>query len=792
MAKSKGINIPIKLDTRASQKALAELTKAINKSMGKLVASNKKVAQSSRETTKQLKAETTQIRQQTTSLKKNSSAWKNLNRQTKKMVITNKKLKKSTKQVGGSMLSLKNLVRGGVWGAMLLTTFKVGKAMIGASREMETLEVQFKTLLGSTQKAKERMKELADFTAKTPFKLPEVAKASRVLQTLTKGALATGEGLRLVGDASASTGADFENLAVWVGRAYDGLQSNRPVGEAMMRMQELGLISGDTRNEIEKLQKAGKGKEAWNVLQSELRKTEGGMADLSLTTAGLESTTSDLTDEMLRNVDSSIGLSVAYKGLLSWGNKILNNVNENLNAQLKLNEAMEVMGKGDILKELARRSRVQVRISMAEAQGIKATKVQLNLKAKLTERINDLAKKHGMDSDELQTRANKSMLRVWKTTKNVNSENEFAVQLANQKIKVFEKQLGLSKKLEEDKPKKEKDKDKDKKQKAKEKAEADAIIVAKFDIDKQAWQNEVNDAMRSLKSPDGQSKRDEWVVKNNETKMGLENEARLIHANAKKKSLIAKELEDIRTQEKFDKTGFLLADAESESNRRLEILEEQFKRDMALREKHGKSTLALEKRFQQKKKVMVNSLAMFEVKTMANAGEQILGDMQTIFGETKALAIAQAGVKGIQAGVNSFEFGTRIGGPVLGGIMAGISATATGVQIAKIGSQNFATGGLPTGQNANVTMNERGQEAILNASATARLGRDNIDKINRGQDFTNGGGNTQPSEMKITYNPTINITGSSDSASLLSILNDDKEKFGEIISDAYRRGFVNV
>ncbi len=45
---------------------------------------------------------------------------------------------------------------------------------------------------------------------------------------------------------------------MWIGRLYDGLQSGRPVGEAMMRLQELGVISGDTRNQIENLQKSAR------------------------------------------------------------------------------------------------------------------------------------------------------------------------------------------------------------------------------------------------------------------------------------------------------------------------------------------------------------------------------------------------------------------------------------------------------------------------------------------------------------------------------------------------------
>ena len=126
-----------------------------------------------------------------------------------------------------------------------------------------------------------RMQELSKFAQTTPFQLSEVANASRVLQTLGGSALATGDSLRMVGDASAVSGESFENLAIHVGRAYSGLKSNRPIGESMSRLQELGLVTGETRSEIEKLQKQSKGKDAWAVLQTELGKTKGGMKELS-------------------------------------------------------------------------------------------------------------------------------------------------------------------------------------------------------------------------------------------------------------------------------------------------------------------------------------------------------------------------------------------------------------------------------------------------------------------------------------------------------------------------------
>ena len=201
------------------------------------------------------------------------------------------------------------------------------KSLVSAASEMETLETKFKVLLGNTESAKARMQELSKFASTTPFQLNEIANASRVLQTLGGTALATGDSLRMVGDASAISGESFENLAIHIGRAYSGLKANRPIGESLARLQELGLVSGETRNQIEDLTKQAKGTEAWKVLQTELKKSEGGMKALSKTFGGLTSTLKDQFAEALRQIskggffdDIKSGLSSIVKTMADWLN----------------------------------------------------------------------------------------------------------------------------------------------------------------------------------------------------------------------------------------------------------------------------------------------------------------------------------------------------------------------------------------------------------------------------------------------------------------------------------------
>jgi hypothetical protein len=175
---------------------------------------------------------------------------------------------------------------------------------IGKASEIEDLTTGFIPLLGSVKAAQDRIAELAEFAAKTNFDIPGVVRASTILQTLTKGALATGNGLRLVGDVASGTSGNIEEIAVTVGRLYDGLDSGRPVGEALARLQELGAISGTARGKLEALQAEGKkGPEVWKIAADALSKFDRMMELKSRTWSG-----------MMLNLDDEISQVMAHFG----------------------------------------------------------------------------------------------------------------------------------------------------------------------------------------------------------------------------------------------------------------------------------------------------------------------------------------------------------------------------------------------------------------------------------------------------------------------------------------------
>lgn len=180
-------------------------------------------------------------------------------------------------------------------------------AGINYNATLEQQTVAFRTLLGSMDAAQARMEELAAFAATTPFELPELVNASRILQSLAGDELGAGDGLRLVGDAAAATGRGFEEMAMWVGRVYAGLKSGTPVGEATLRLIEMGAISGETARMLNHLAESGAAtNRPFEVLRQTFSQFDGAMALQGETLKGLTSTLKDTVKSDLGEITSSL------------------------------------------------------------------------------------------------------------------------------------------------------------------------------------------------------------------------------------------------------------------------------------------------------------------------------------------------------------------------------------------------------------------------------------------------------------------------------------------------------
>lgn len=187
--------------------------------------------------------------------------------------------------------------------------------MVSGNAEFETYETQLSTLMHSTEAAKERMAELAEFGANTPFELPELARAEKVMVTF---GLTTGKSLELaglsaesmrtiIGDAAAGSGRSFEDMAATFGKLSLGNT------EALNSLQEAGVLTkaslanfGIEFNEQGEMLEKDAGKIFKAVTEAAKANMGGGMDALAGTFEGKMSTLSDAFGEIKRAVMAPI------------------------------------------------------------------------------------------------------------------------------------------------------------------------------------------------------------------------------------------------------------------------------------------------------------------------------------------------------------------------------------------------------------------------------------------------------------------------------------------------------
>lgn len=207
------------------------------------------------------------------------------------------------------------------------------QGLIGGNAEMERYQTQFGVLLGGADAAKQRLAELAQFGATTPFELPQVVVADKVLQGFGLHAedakqrfgQAGADIRRIAGDVASGTGAGFEEIATYIGKFSSGA-----TGEAIARFTELGIV---TRSQL-----AGMGLSfdkggalivksqadldaATGVLLQAMQAKYGGMMTAqSATFEGMISNLSDWKDATLRTVGAPLFevLKTQLGDLLTW------------------------------------------------------------------------------------------------------------------------------------------------------------------------------------------------------------------------------------------------------------------------------------------------------------------------------------------------------------------------------------------------------------------------------------------------------------------------------------------
>lgn len=170
--------------------------------------------------------------------------------------------------------------------------------------------------------------------------------------------------------------------------------------------------------------------------------------------------------------------------------------------------------------------------------------------------------------------------------------------------------------------------------------------------------------------------------------------------------------------------------------------------------------------------------------------------------EKKARALKEAGERSknwaratVVLDTASAIMGTWAGYAKFGMIGAGLAGAQTAMlaglgiaKLAQIDAQKFATGGFPKGRNAVIQVNEYGQESVLNARATATLGRAGVNALNSGTHPW-----VQPQKAPtatIVYSPSHTFNTAQDRGSIVDALRQDREEFAEFMRDSRRRGYA--
>ena len=188
-----------------------------------------------------------------------------------------------------SLFNIRTLAAG-VIGGMAANKYVIQPNQMYA--DYEDLVTQFSVLLKGKSKtpnydaAKARIEELTAFAGQTPFTRDEIYQASRVLQTYTQGALATPDadgGLRMIGDIAAATGAEYTQVATYMGRLYNEVKrGGESMGEPLAFLREMGALSAEQEEKIKEIaQGSGTIEERWKKIAAQFSNTDGMMLEMS-------------------------------------------------------------------------------------------------------------------------------------------------------------------------------------------------------------------------------------------------------------------------------------------------------------------------------------------------------------------------------------------------------------------------------------------------------------------------------------------------------------------------------
>jgi tape measure domain-containing protein len=210
--------------------------------------------------------------------------------------------------------------------AITLPLAGAGAAALSTAAKYETLRVSLSTLLGSAEKGADAFDRLAEFAAKTPFQLEDVAAGATQLLAFGLNIDEVYDSLSFLGDIAGATGSNLQDLTLIFGQA-------RSIGAAytedLRQLAERGvpvfdLLSEKTGLTGDALRKfIEQGKVTFPLLQELLKSTAqegglffGGMEAQSKTLTGVFSTFKDNVSLALAKIGDAIANSINLREVM--------------------------------------------------------------------------------------------------------------------------------------------------------------------------------------------------------------------------------------------------------------------------------------------------------------------------------------------------------------------------------------------------------------------------------------------------------------------------------------------
>ncbi len=176
----------------------------------------------------------------------------------------------------------------------LAGAFDFLKSAVQSASDMEGFLNQWAFMLGSFDKAKAKMKELADYANASPFDLPGVTKTALGLAKLKDTGMETMAGLKLVGDAAAAAGQPIEEVGTRIVKMLNNLKRGGGAGDEASALGEWQIFSPELVGRLQDMgDKAGNFKVLLADIKKELAAADGATKLMETSWKGMMSTLGD-------------------------------------------------------------------------------------------------------------------------------------------------------------------------------------------------------------------------------------------------------------------------------------------------------------------------------------------------------------------------------------------------------------------------------------------------------------------------------------------------------------------